>query len=152
VAVQSGKVWVGYNGTAGAFIGEIDPAKPPASAFTPQAMSSFFSVGPDLRADPSALYRVYHGSGTLTSAVTVAPNKKGGCVAFEVQEYYQGAWQANITSSCQLLGASSSTSIRYLLSRAVGGQFRIRGDFNRASGDTTNANASSAWAYFIVTS
>lgn len=100
----------------------------------------------------STLYRVYHGSGTLTSAVTVAPDKKGGCVAFEVQQYYQGAWHANTTSSCQLLGASSSTAIRYLLSGAVGGQFRIRGDFNRASGDTTNANASSAWAYFTVTS
>jgi len=100
----------------------------------------------------STLYLVYHGSGTLTSAVTVAPNKKGGCVAFEVQQYYQGTWQANTASSCQLLGASSSTAIKYLLSGAVGGQFRIRGDFNRASGDTTNANASSPWAYFTVTS
>ena len=53
VAVQSGKVWVGYEGTAGAFIGEIDPTMPPASAFTPQAVSSFFSVGPDLRGDPA---------------------------------------------------------------------------------------------------
>ena len=100
----------------------------------------------------STLYRVYHSTGTLTSTVTVAPKKKGGCVAFEVQQYYQGAWQANTTSSCQVLGASSRTTIRYHLSGAVGGQFRIRGDFNRASGDTRNKNASSAWAYFTVTS
>jgi hypothetical protein len=51
-----------------------------------------------------------------------------------------------------LFGASSRTSIKYRLSGAVGGQFRIRGDFNRASGDTTNKNASSASAYFTVTS
>jgi YVTN family beta-propeller protein len=100
----------------------------------------------------STRYRLYHGTGKLTSTVTVAPNKKGGCVAFEVQQYYQGAWQANTTSSCQVLGASSRTSIKYRLRGAVGGQFRIRGDFNRASGDTTNKNASSAWAYFTVTS
>ncbi|HUB39953.1 MAG TPA: hypothetical protein VMA72_13970 [Streptosporangiaceae bacterium] len=100
----------------------------------------------------STLYRLYHGTGKLTSTVTVAPKKKGGCVAFEVQQYYQGAWQPNTTSSCKKLGASSRTSIRYRLSGAVGGQFRIRGDFNRASGDTTNTNADSAWAYFTVTS
>ena len=45
VAVQSGKVRVGYQSPAGAFIGVIDPTMPPASAFTPQALSSFFSVG-----------------------------------------------------------------------------------------------------------
>ena len=100
----------------------------------------------------STLYRLYRGTGTLTSAVTVAPKKKGGCVAFEVQQYFQGAWQANTTSSCQVLGASSRTSIKYRLGGAVSGQFRIRGDFNRASADTTNKNASSAWAYFTVTS
>ncbi len=100
----------------------------------------------------SALYRLYHGTGKLTSTVTVAPKKTGGCVAFEVQQYYQGAWQANTTSSCQVLGASSRTAIKYRLSGAVGGRFRIRGEFNRASGDTTNKNASSAWAYFTVTS
>lgn len=100
----------------------------------------------------STLYFVYHGSGTLISAVTVAPNKKGGCVAFEVQQYYQGAWQVNTTSPCLLLGASSSITIKASLSGAVGGQFRIRGDFNRASGDTSNGNADSAWAYFVVTS
>jgi YVTN family beta-propeller protein len=100
----------------------------------------------------STLYRLYHGTGTLTSTVTVAPKKKGGCVAFEVQQYYQGAWQANTMSSCQVLGASSRTSIKYHLSGAVGGQFRIRGDFNRAKGDTTNNDATSAWAFFTVTS
>lgn len=100
----------------------------------------------------SSLYRLYHGSGRLASAITVAPNKKGGCVAFEVQQFFQGAWQPNTMSSCQRLGASSRTSIKYSLSGAVGGQFRIRGDFNRAKGDTTNKNASSAWAYFSVTS
>jgi YVTN family beta-propeller protein len=100
----------------------------------------------------STVYRVYRSTGTLTSVVTVAPKKKGGCVAFEVQQYYRGAWQANTTSSCQVLGASSRTSIKYLLSGAAGGHFRIRGDFNRASGDTTNKNDDSAWQYFTVTS
>jgi YVTN family beta-propeller protein len=100
----------------------------------------------------STRYWVYHDSGTLTSAVTVAPNKKGGCVAAEVQQYYQGAWQDNTSSSCQLLGASSRAVIRFSLSGAEGGQFRVRGDFSRASGDTTNGDADSSWAYFTVTS
>jgi|HubBroStandDraft_4_1064222.scaffolds.fasta_scaffold05187_3 YVTN family beta-propeller protein len=100
----------------------------------------------------STLYRIYHATSTLTSTVAVAPNKKGGCVAFEVQQYYQGSWQANTMSSCQVLGSSSRTSIRYRLNGAVGGQFRIRGDFNRKNGDITNVNASSGWAYFTVTS
>jgi YVTN family beta-propeller protein len=100
----------------------------------------------------STLYRKYHGTRKLTSTITVAPNKKGGCVAFEVQQYYQGAWQPNTASSCQVLGVSSKTSIKYRLRGAVGGQFRIRGDFNRASGDTANKNARSKWAYFTVTS
>jgi len=100
----------------------------------------------------STLYRIYHATSALTSTVAVAPNKKGGCVAFEVQQYYQGSWQANTMSSCQVLGSSSRTSIRYRLNGAVGGQFRIRGDFNRKNGDITNVNASSGWAYFTVTS
>ena len=100
----------------------------------------------------STVYETYHGTGTLTSTVTVAPNKKGGCVAFEIQQYYQGSWQANTISACQLLGSSSKTTIRYRLTDAVGGQYRIRGDFSRKSGDTTNVNADSNWAYFIVTS
>ena len=50
------------------------------------------------------------------------------------------------------LGASSGTSVKYRLIGVVGGQFRIRGDFNRAKGDSTNKNASSASAYFTVTS
>jgi YVTN family beta-propeller protein len=99
----------------------------------------------------STRYRTYHGTSILSSTVTVAPNKKGGCVAFEVQQYFQGSWQANTMSSCQVLGSSSRTSIKFRLTGAVGGQFRIRGDFNRKSGDTTNTNADSSWAYFAVT-
>jgi YVTN family beta-propeller protein len=99
----------------------------------------------------STVYQKYHSTGTLTSTVTVAPNKKGGCVAFELQQYFQGSWQANTMSSCLVLGSSSRISIRYRLSGAVGGQFRIRGDFNRKNGDTTNADADSGWAYFTVT-
>jgi YVTN family beta-propeller protein len=100
----------------------------------------------------STLYWLYHGSGTLTVTDTVAPNKKGGCVAFEVQQFFQGAWQPNDMSACLVLGASSIITINSTLTGAVGGQFRIRGDFNRANGDTTNGNASSAWGYFVVTS
>jgi hypothetical protein len=100
----------------------------------------------------STQYREYHGSGTLTSTVAVTPHQKGGCVAFEVQEYYQGSWQANVMSACRVLGSSSKTSVKYRLKGAVGGQFRIRGDFNRKSSDITNKNADSAWAYFRVTS
>ena len=100
----------------------------------------------------STRYFVYHQSGTLTATVSVAPNKKGGCVAAEVEQYYGGAWQFNTSSDCAVLGASSKAVIRFSLSGAAGGEFQIRGDFSRASGDTTNGNADSSWAYFTVTS
>ena len=65
VAVQSGKVWVGYQGPAGAFIGEIDPVLP--ATFTPQAMSSFFSVGLTSRAIRPTAARCWPPTATTRS-------------------------------------------------------------------------------------
>ncbi len=97
------------------------------------------------------LYRVYQQTNTLAAASTVAPDGKG-CVAFEIDEYADGAWQFDSISSCAKLNGSSKASMKFGLSSVPGGQFRIRADFRRASKDTTNVNADSGWSYFLVVS
>jgi hypothetical protein len=96
------------------------------------------------------LYRVYEQTDTLIAGSTVTPNKKGSCVAFEVDEYVQGAWQFDTISDCFKLSKSSQASMKFNLSSVPGGRFRIRADFNRTSKDTTNVNAHSPWSYFLV--
>lgn len=97
------------------------------------------------------LYRVYQQTNTLAAASTVAPGGKG-CVAFEIDEYADGAWQFDSISSCAKLNGSSKASMKFGLSSVPGGQFRIRADFRRTSKDTTNVNADSGWSYFLVVS
>lgn len=97
------------------------------------------------------LYRVYQQTDTLTAGSTVAPNEKG-CVAFQIDEYAQGAWQFDSISGCIKLSGSSKASTKFNLSTVPGGQFRIRADFSRSSKDTTNVNADSSWSYFLVVS
>ena len=96
------------------------------------------------------LYRVYHHTAALIARATVLPGKRSGCVAFEVQEFAGGSWQPNTFSPCVPLNSLSKAAAGFTLTGATGGQFRIRGDFNRASTDTTNANGDSAWNYFVV--
>ena len=61
VAVQSGRVWVSYRSSAGNFVGAIDPAYTPPTAFTALALPSSFTTPPQLVADPA-------GSGTLLAS------------------------------------------------------------------------------------
>jgi hypothetical protein len=96
------------------------------------------------------LYRVYEQTDTLIAGSTVTPDKKGSCVAFEVDEYVEGAWQFDTISDCIKLNKSSQASTKFNLSSVPDGQFRIRADFNRTSKDTTNVNADSPWSYFLV--
>jgi len=95
------------------------------------------------------LYRVYQEAGTLAAGSTVAPHEKG-CVAFEIDEYADGAWQFDSISNCTKLSGSSQASMKFGLSTVPNGQFRIRADFRRTSKDTTNVNADSGWSYFLV--
>jgi len=97
-----------------------------------------------------SLYRVYEQTDTLTAASTVTPNKKGSCVAFQVQQYVQRAWQSDTISGCVRLGSSSQASTQFNLSAVPDGQFRIRADFHRTGKDTSNVNADSPWSYFLV--
>ena len=55
----------------------------------------------------SYTYRLYHRSAHLNVAGGVAPNKHGECVKIEAQEYYQGAWDANVLTACGVLNTSS---------------------------------------------
>jgi hypothetical protein len=96
------------------------------------------------------LYRVYEQTNTLTAKSAVAPNKTGGCVAFEVDEYLAGGWQLDTMSDCITLDSSSRAAKNYSLSAVPNGQFRIRADFHRTSKNTTNTNADSPWSYFLV--
>jgi hypothetical protein len=93
---------------------------------------------------------VYEQSNTLTAESTVAPHDKG-CVAFQIEQYAQGAWQYDSISSCIKLNSSSHASTKFNLSTVPGSQFRIRADFRRSK-DSTNVNGDSSWSYFLVVS
>jgi hypothetical protein len=96
-------------------------------------------------------YRLYHRKGKLDVAATVRPDKHGECVAFEVEEYYQGAWRVNTASACAVLNASSKGGGYFTLTGAdIGYHYRIRAGYFRSSTDTTNVNNVSGWLYLIV--
>lgn len=99
----------------------------------------------------SITYRLYHRSGRVTVAITVAPSKSGQCVKLEVQEYYKSAWHANAITSCGILNSSSKVT-RYMAvnSANLGYHYRVRADYVRSSKDTSNLSADSGWQYYMV--
>jgi hypothetical protein len=98
----------------------------------------------------STLYRVFHHTATMKAPVTVSPNKHGECVQMEIQQYFNGTWNADGTSGCGTLGSASKVIWNIGLTNATGGQYRIRADFIRSSKDRTNLDADSSWYYFTV--
>jgi len=96
-------------------------------------------------------YLLFHRSDLLHAHAAVAPNKRGQCVEFEVQEFYQGAWNANVTTGCINLSSSSQASAVFGLAQAdIGFPYRIRTDYIRSSKDTSNLSNDSAWQYLMV--
>ncbi len=96
-------------------------------------------------------YRLYHRTDLLHVHATVAPNKRGQCVEFEVQEYFQGAWQANVATPCVKLSSASKASAPFRLTQAdIGYHYRVRADYIRNGTDTSNLSSDSAWQYLIV--
>ena len=98
------------------------------------------------------LYRVYHHTGHLNVTVTVAPNKHGECVDLESQQYdpSSGTWTNDYDYGCGTLNGNSKASGYLTLTDAAGGQFRLRADYTRSSGDHVNLNNDSSWFYFTV--
>ena len=97
----------------------------------------------------SVTYRLYHRAKRLTAAVSVAPNKHGECVKFDLQELYKGKWYDSLTA-CGKLGANSTVGAIYTLTNAdLGYHYRLRAEYQRGS-DTSNLSADSAWQYFVV--
>jgi hypothetical protein len=95
-------------------------------------------------------YRLYHPSNSLDAAATVAPNHKGECLNFEYQEYFRGTWY-DFHNGCVALNSVSQVAVPLSLTGAATGQpYRIRGDFEHSSSDTTNINNDSSWQYFMV--
>ena len=98
----------------------------------------------------NTLYRVFHHTATLKAQVTVSPNKHGECVEMEIQQYYNGTWNANATTGCGTLSSASKVTWGFTLTDATGGRFRIRADYIRSGADKTNLDADSSWYYFTV--
>jgi hypothetical protein len=99
------------------------------------------------------VYRLYHSNGLLYASTSVAPNKRGQCVEFEVQEDYEGGWKPNVSTVCISLSSSSSASAIFGLSEADRGfPYRIRADYLRNAGDVSNESADSGWQYLMVES
>lgn len=96
-------------------------------------------------------YRLYHRTGRVTVAATVAPGKAGQCVKLEYQRYYSKAWHAAGLTGCHTLNSSSKASGYIGVSGAVlGSSYRIRADYVRSSSDTSNLSNDSGWTYYIV--
>jgi YVTN family beta-propeller protein len=99
----------------------------------------------------SQTYRLYHDTAHLNVAVTVAPDKSGQCVELQIQEFFEGSWQTSQITSCGTLNSSSKVSGFLRLSSGIRFlQFRIRADYVRSSGDTSNLSTDSGWLYFMV--
>lgn len=96
-------------------------------------------------------YKLFHSTGTLADAGTVAPDKHGECVQFETQEFFQGSWHPNETTTCAKLDkASQGFLTASLLQADIGYPYRIRVDYIRNPTDIGNQNADSGWQYFMV--
>jgi hypothetical protein len=97
------------------------------------------------------VYRVYHGTGTLTLTAGVLPNKHGECLKPETEQYDSGTgWDADTKYGCDKLNSQSRDVAPFSLSHAVGDRYRIRADYIRSHSDTANLSADSGWRYFVV--
>jgi hypothetical protein len=101
-------------------------------------------------------YRVYHRTATLKDTATVAPNKHGECVEFQLQIYFQGGWYNDLpagetATSCGVLSKSSTVLGDFGLKSAAGYRYRIRALFVHAKSDRVNLSSDSSWGYFSVT-
>jgi hypothetical protein len=101
-------------------------------------------------------YRIYHAAAQLKDTVTVAPNKHGECVKFELQVYFQGAWHDDLplgetATSCGTLSKSSTVLGDFSLRGGAGAHYRIRALYVRARSDQVNLSSDSSWGYFRVT-
>jgi hypothetical protein len=93
-------------------------------------------------------YRVFHQGGSLNATATVAPNKKGACVAFQLEQYRQGQWVSK-TDPCLSLNSTSKAAWQLRLSGTAGDKFRLRVNFAHA--DKANLASDGSWFYFAVT-
>ena len=103
-----------------------------------------------------AKYRLYHSSAQLRDAATVAPNKHGECVRFELQIYFQGAWYDDLPSGetatrCGALSRSSTMLGEFSLKDGAGARYRVRAQYVRSRADQSNLSSASSWGYFRVT-
>jgi len=96
-------------------------------------------------------YREYQHAGDIDVNVDVSPGKTGECVWFEGQEYYGGAWHANMKGSCAALNPGGKLSGYLAVSSADPGyHYRIRAHYLPSGSDTGNAASATGWQYLIV--
>jgi YVTN family beta-propeller protein len=94
------------------------------------------------------IYRLYHRGDDVDLGTSVAPNKHGECIKVEIQEYYNGIWNANDESGCVKLSNSSTVTAGVATSGAdLNYPYRLRIDYG---GDTRNVADDGAWQYTLV--
>jgi phosphohistidine phosphatase SixA len=97
------------------------------------------------------MFRLYHRLGQLVVTETVLPKKYGACGFFEVQEHYDGAWHANMDTSCTDLSADSQVYGYLNMTGATQAyEYRIRAHFLRSSTDNSDASNTSGWQYVLI--
>jgi hypothetical protein len=93
-------------------------------------------------------YRLSYLGHIVDLAASVAPGKAGECVKVEIQEYYDGTWNANAESGCVKLNSSSKVDAAVSTSNAnINYPYRLRIDY---AGDTRNVANDGAWQYTLV--
>jgi YVTN family beta-propeller protein len=97
-------------------------------------------------------YWLYHRKALLHAHATVAPDQHGECVQFEVQEYYNHAWNGNVTTGCVKLSRASTAIAIFTLNKAnLGYPYRIRADYVPSVKDNSDLANHSVWLGFIIT-
>lgn len=95
-------------------------------------------------------YREYHTFSDIEADLSVAPGKSGECVWFQVQEYYNGSWHANMKSSCVALNPASKLSGYLTVNNADRGyHYRIQAHYLPAESDHRNGATATAWQYLL---
>lgn len=95
-------------------------------------------------------YREYHSFSDIDVDLSVAPNKSGECVWFQVQEFYNGAWHANMKTSCVALDPASKLSGYLTVNNADGGyHYRIQAHYQPGKSDSRNGGTATAWQYLL---
>ncbi|WP_405583658.1 Ig-like domain repeat protein [Streptomyces sp. NBC_01190] len=97
----------------------------------------------------AATYRVYHHKTNPVTGATIAPVKRGECVAFTAQVLSGGAWHTIATASCIRTGTTGAAWATLSGTHVIGYHYRFRAEYVRPAADPANLSTYGSWQYFL---